>query len=169
VNVRVETPADHGAIRALVARAMGPAEAELVEQIRASDGYRADLALVADDGGAVVGHVLFSAVTLLGSEAREVLALAPLCVTPERQRQGIGTALVETGLTLADRSGAPLVVVLGHPAYYRRFGFEPARHHGILPHRDDVPDDVFMVRRLSAYASELTGRVVYPPAFGSIV
>lgn len=162
--VRAEGAADHAAIRALVTLAMGSGEAELVERIRASPHAVPGLALVADEGGDVVGYALLSRVGLAGAETRGVLALAPLCVHPDRRRRGIGGMLVRAGLTGADHLGAGLVTVLGDPRYYGRFGFEPGLAHGIEP-PSELPADAFMVKPLSGYDGS-RGRIVYPPAFG---
>ncbi|MBJ7600372.1 N-acetyltransferase [Candidatus Nephthysia bennettiae] len=162
--VRSETPTDYEEIRALVTVTMRPTDAELVDLIRGSENYIPDLALVAEHAERVVGYALLSYVTLKGLGQRSVLALAPLCVRPERQRQGVGAALLCTGLDRADAHGAPLVTVLGHPEYYRRFGFEPARHYDIEPPSRDIPEGVFMVKPLSGYGHRFKGRIVYPPA-----
>jgi len=164
VILRPETPADHQEIGALVTATMRANDADLVALIRESENYVPDLALVAEVGGVVVGYALFSFVTLEGLVKRSVLALAPLCVRPDQQGQGVGTDLVRAGLDLADAHGAPLVTVLGHPGYYRRFGFEHSRRYEIEP-PSGVPDGVFMVKPLSRYSEEFKGRVVYPPAF----
>ncbi len=165
--VRLEAPDDFEAIHALVAAAFSREnEAELVRRLRESDAYLPELALVAEVNGVVAGHVLISYVMLLNDDEQfRVLSLAPMAVTPARQRQGIGSALVEAGLEIADKRGEPLVVVLGHPAYYPRFGFEIASRYGIEPPYDGVADAAFMVRRLSAYDERYRGRIVYPPAF----
>jgi putative acetyltransferase len=162
VIIRPERPEDFEAIDDVVAQAFGrDDEARLVRDIRASDNYVPELALVAEDQE-IVGHIMLSYVELSG---KSVLSLAPLAVRPGRQRDGIGAALTEAALELADKNQEPLVVVLGHPSYYPRFGFEPARALGIEPHMDDVPDDAWMVKRLRAYDPAIRGRVVYPPAF----
>ena len=95
----------------------------------------------------------------------DVLGLAPVAVRPSHQRSGAGTALIEEGLRRADAAGAPLVIVLGHPSYYPRFGFERASVHGIVP-TSAWNDESFMVRRLSSYDPSLRGTIVYPDAFG---
>lgn len=112
-----------------------------------------------------MGYALFSWVRLEGMATWPVLALAPFCVRLDRQRQGVSGALVRAGMERADRQAGPLVTVLGDPAYYRRFGFEPSHRYGIEPPSQDIPEGAFMVKRLSRYRRELTGRVVYPPAF----
>ncbi len=163
--VRRETPADHDEIRALVTAAMRPGDAELVDLIRGSEHYVPELALVAEQAGSLVGYALFSHVALEGTAAGPVLALAPLCVRPDHQGRGVGSALVRAGLERADARGAPLVTVLGDPVYYARLGFEPASRHGIEAAIGGLPDGVFRVRPLSGYREGLRGRVVYPPAF----
>jgi putative acetyltransferase len=169
VIIRPEKPADFDAIHALVTAAFSkPAEAELVELIRASAHYVPDLALVAESARQIVGHIMFSYVALEGDESMRVLCLAPMAVAPGRQRSGIGSALVAAGLARADARGEPLVVVLGHAEYYPRFGFEPARSHGIQPPSDAIPDAVFMVKLLSRCDARYHGRIAYPPAFAAV-
>lgn len=168
--VRPERPGDEGAVREVVTLAFGrPDEACLVERVRASEHYVPELSLVAETDGEIVGHALLSHVFL---EARldrwTVLALAPLAVHPGHQGRGVGGALLEAGLGAADARGEPMVLVLGHPAYYSRFGFEPARRHGIDPPLPHMPDATFMVRLLRADDGRRRGRVRYPPAFGPL-
>lgn len=166
MRVRAEEPTDFDAIDDIVEAAFGqPDEARLVRRLRDSDAYVPDLTLVADDDGEVVGHIMLSYAELKGETTTRVLSLAPLAVWPGRQRDGVGIALTKEALRLADARGEPLVVVLGHPDYYPRFGFEPARAHGIEPHDAAVPDEAFMVVRLRSYDPALRGAIVYPPAF----
>jgi putative acetyltransferase len=147
--IRPARPADHDAIDELVAAAFdgGEAELEIVHAIRALGIGLTELELVAeDDTGTVIGHVLVSEGDLGG---RGVPALAPLSVRPDRQRSGVGSALMAEVLSLADGQARPLVVLLGHPSYYPRFGFEPGRPLGVFYAPVDSP--AFMVRRLGAY------------------
>jgi putative acetyltransferase len=93
------------------------------------------------------------------------LGLGPLAVRPNRQRAGIGAALMQAALAAGDRGGTELIVVLGEPDYYGRFGFEPASRHGLgLPW--PVPDEAFMARLATARAPP-PGMVGYHPAFGA--
>lgn len=167
ISILREREGHHGEIRALLIAAMGSPEADLVERIRASEQFVPGLALVAARHETVLGYVLFSHVDLVGDTAWTVLALAPLCVRPGWQRGGIGTRLVTIGLEHADELGEPLVTVLGDPAYYGRFGFEPASGFGIEPPAG-MPAEAYSVKPLSAYRPAMRGRVVYPPAFDGV-
>ena len=126
--IRPEEAGDVAAIHAVHASAFPTdAEARLVDALRAAG--RLSVSLVATDSGRIVGHVAFSPVSLAG--AASGLGLAPLAVTPDRQRQGIGGRLVRQALAVAAASGAGFVVVLGHPGYYPRFGFRAAAEVGL--------------------------------------
>ena len=144
-EIRPERAGDIVAIRGVNDRAFGrPNEGEVIEHLRGdSDGL---VSLVAVLEGEVVGHILFSSVRLEGEDGREWsgMGLAPLAVSPERQRRGIGSDLVRAGLVGLRRTPCPFVVVLGHPDYYSRFGFEAASRHGIRC-KWDVPDEAFMI------------------------
>jgi putative acetyltransferase len=141
------------------------AEAELVDKLRDTDGFVPQLSLVADKSGVILGHVMFTHVTLESDPPAKVLALAPVSVYPAFQKRGIGSALISRGLAIAEERGEPLVVVLGHPEYYPRFGFVPASTLGITSPWPDIPDDAFMVKTLSAYREDMKGTVRYPPEF----
>jgi putative acetyltransferase len=170
-SIRPERPEDHEAIAAVVEAAFGsPAEARLVEAIRSSPEYIADLALVAEVGGRVVGHVMVSGARLVdGDTERAIVMLSPLAVAPDLHRSGIGSALVREVTARTDARGEPFVVLEGNPAYYGRLGFEPAADHGItLPLPSWAPTEAAQVMRLSADDPTLTGHVVYPPAFDDV-
>lgn len=123
MTIRPETPADLNAIRGVNRLAFGEdAEADLVDGLRAGGFVR--LSLVAEVGGQIVGHVLFSMVKIITeTSVIEALALAPMAVIPSHQRRGIGSKLVEEGLRACREAGHRIVVVLGHPSFYPRFGF----------------------------------------------
>jgi len=163
VQIRPEAPGDHQAIRDVLDAAFpGEDVTLLVDLIRAADGFDPSLSLVADLDSRVIGHVLFSPMTLGG---HTVLSLAPLGVHPDHHGKGVGTALTETGLAiLADRD-EPLVIVEGIPAYYPRFGFELASRYGIDKPSDHVPDEAFMVKWLGPVDDRYRGAVVYPQPF----
>lgn len=126
------------------------------------------LGLVATDGDAVIGHILFTSGALRDDQApHTVMALAPMSVLPTRQRRGVGSALVRAGLQACRVAGHDVVIVVGHPAYYPRFGFVRARPLG-LTSEPPFPDESFMVAELTPGA--LRGRrgvVVYGEEFGS--
>jgi len=144
-------------------------EAKLVERIRFSGSFIPELSLVADDQGEIVGHVLFSkAKIMLKNGETEVLVLAPVAVNPNVQKRGIGSNLIEEGLIRAKDLGYGLVFLIGHPNYYPKFGFQPARNHGMELTQYQVPDDVFMVCELRVGELDRTkGELHYPSAFSS--
>ncbi|MEZ5177500.1 MAG: N-acetyltransferase [Acidimicrobiales bacterium] len=172
--IRPEQHADHEEIGDVVAAAFGSrVQRDLVDRIRASSTYIPHLALVAEVGGAIVGHVMVSG-AILRSEAgdRTIAMLSPLAVAPDHQGVGIGGALVRTALQAADRRGEPLVVLEGSPRYYPRFGFVPAVPHGI---HIDLPSwaspEAAQVALLGSYRPDdptLRGQVVHPPAFDGL-
>jgi putative acetyltransferase len=170
--VRRELAGDEASIRAVTAAAFArpgedvPVEAPLVDWLRASPAWIAELSLVAVDpdgdcGRQIVGHVLCTRGTVGAAPA---LALGPLSVRPDRQRSGVGKALVHAVLAAADALGEPLVVLLGSTAYYPRFGFRPAGEYGITPLRPEW-EEHFQVRTLTAYDPALRGAFAYPEPF----
>lgn len=139
-----------------------------MERVLASEWAVPELEFVAEDEGQIVGHLLFSHVELLTDAGpRQVLALGPLAVAPDHQRQGIGITLTEVGLAAADELDEPLVVVLGHRTYYPRFGFVRSDELGITP-PPEYPQSDFFALPLAAYNPTLRGRVVYPPTFDGV-
>jgi putative acetyltransferase len=166
IAVRAESAADREAIRRVNERAFGgAAEADLVDALRGSPAWIPELSLVAADADVVVGHVLFSLVAL--DSGPELLSLGPMAVVPERQRDGVGSALVRHGLDLAAGMQYPYVVVLGHPEYYPRFGFVPARGLGIdTPY--EAPDEAWMALPLGEAGEGMRGAVRYPPAWSGV-
>lgn len=146
-SIRPERTEDAAAIDATVEAAFGrPDEVRLVQGLRAAGAW--ELSLVALQRDRIVGHLGFSAVTVQGAAVPGVVGLAPLAVRPDRQRQGIGTALVQAGLDRLRQAGCRLVVVLGDPAFYRRFGFRPAASLG-LTYPGAVPEEAFQALMLS--------------------
>jgi putative acetyltransferase len=92
-----------------------------------------------------------------------------MAVHPDRQRQGIGSQLVRRGLAILRERGCPFVVVVGHPHYYPRFGFEPASKHGVTSEWDGIPDDAFLVLILDAAAMNgVRGTARYRPEFNEV-
>jgi len=165
--VRPEEPGDRASVRAVNEAAFETsAEADLVDALREkSDSL---ISLIAEVDGRVVGHILFSPVSLAGRPGASLMGLGPVAVSPQHQRRGVGSALVRRGLELCRDRGCEAVVVLGHAEYYPRFGFVPASRYGITSDYD-VPDDLFMVAPLRPVSLQgLAGRVTYDEAFGSV-
>lgn len=142
-------------------------EAELIEKIRNSDRYIPELSLVAELNNQVVGHIMFSYINLLNTEATKVLALAPVAVLPEYQNRAIGTLLITTGLEIAEKIRVPMVIALGNPQFYNRFGFKPAINYGIQS-PFDVEDEYFMVKFFKSDRKIYKGKVIYPSAFQDV-
>jgi len=143
-----------------------PAEANLVDALR--EQAEPLVSLVAEDHGAIVGHILFSPVSLSGHSSLKIMGLGPMAVAPEHQRKGIGTALVRGGLEQCRTLGIGAVVVLGHPSYYPRFGFSPSSRFGIGCEYD-VPEEVFMVVELeSGFLRGASGKITYHGAFKNV-
>ena len=166
IEIREERATDARAVREVNEAAFGQwGEAALVEALHQAGAVA--LSLVAEDlaaeyrandttegSGAVVRHILFSPVVIDASPERtsaitdgRIVGLAPMAVRPDRQRQGIGSALVRRGIEMLREAGWHGVVVLGHPAYYPRFGFIPAGRFG-LRYEHPCPDDAFMALEL---------------------
>jgi len=165
VTVRDEAPADVDAVRDVVTRAFDqPAEAILVDALRKAG--KATISLVAERDGRVVGHVLFSPVTLAEApHAPFASGLAPLAVLPEHQKHGAGSALVRAGLARCRSAGHAFVVVLGRPAYYGRFGFVDAERYR-LHSEYHVPPGIFQVLEIAPHGlSGMSGLVRYPEEF----
>ncbi|MGB3651511.1 MAG: N-acetyltransferase, partial [Rivularia sp. (in: cyanobacteria)] len=161
MNIRPETPSDMSAIALVNKLAFGrDEEALLVERIRNSQYYIPELALVAEINNSVVAHIMFSYIKLVGEETFQVLGLAPASVHPDFQKQGIGSALVNAGLIQANVLGETLIVVLGHPQFYSRFGFKPSIDFRIES-TFSVPEDAFMVKTLANYQRRDNGKVIY--------
>lgn len=172
VLIRPETERDRSATDEVHRRAFAPPapgaepiEVGLVHALRADPGWIPALALVAEDSaGNVVGH-------LVGTEGRvgtePVVGLGPFAVLPDRQRAGVGQALMHTVLGAADALGYPAVVLLGHLDYYPRFGFGPADQLGI-----EAPDpswgEYFQARAMSTYDPALRGRFTYAAPFADL-
>lgn len=140
--------------------------ADLADGLRAAIRDGDGLALVADDGTRVIGHVMFTR-AVLDAPARlvDVQILSPLAVLPERHGLGTGSALVRRGLEIAIERSVPLVFLEGDPRYYARFGFTPAGGHGFRKPSLRIPDAAFQVLRLPAYGAWMTGTLVYSDPF----
>ena len=142
-------------------------EANLVNALRESGCPY--ISLVAEVDQQVVGYILFTPVTLSGNKTGlKLIGLAPMAVLSKYQRQGIGSQLVEAGLERCKELGYDAVVVLGHPTYYPKFGFTPAKQFGIQSEYE-VPDDVFMILELTPGSLKGNqGTIQYHEAFNSL-
>ncbi len=164
LTVRAEAPEDRESIREVNGQAFGQEdEARLVDALR--EGGYTRLSLVAEEGGRVVGHILFSDLPIVTPAGTlHALALAPLAVLPAHQRQGIGSRLVSEGLRLCAQAGHRIVVVVGHPHYYPRFGFSAQLAARLTA---PISGPAFMALELVPGAlADVTGTVCYPPPFG---
>jgi putative acetyltransferase len=169
ITIRPETLTDRDSIREINEQAFGrPHEARLVDALRAWSSFIPELSLVAERDEFLIGHVLFSPAAVEGAEEAVLLALGPVAVRPEWQRQGIGGMLVRGGLARAAGLGYHGVILVGHPTYYPRFGFRPARAYG-LESPFPVSDEAFMALPLRPNGLQgIRGVVVYPPAFSEV-
>ena len=172
VVIRLEEPQDHRAAADVQRRAFegeGYAESQhvvrIVQDVRSEEG---SFALVAADGDRIIGHVQFS--RAWAGEA-PILTLSPLGVAPDRQRQGIGSALVIAGLAEARRRDEVAVVLLGNPVYYQRFGFRPGSEFGlrnpavgVTPEGFEILEEHFMLAPLRPSIGRLAGDVRWHPA-----
>lgn len=164
-STRPETGADPADVRAVNLAAFETAEeADLVDALRADAGAWIDgLSMVAETtGGELVGHALF---TRCHVDGRPALALAPCAVLPEHQGTGAGSAAIRAGLEAARAMGENLVLVLGHPGYYPRFGFTPASGFGVRAPME-VPDEAMMALSLDPARETPRGTIEYPAPFG---
>jgi len=150
-----EKSADHGQV-----------VANLVDDLRDAVARGEGLSLVAEERGEIVGHVMFSP-SLLDAPKRlvRVQVLSPIGVLPARQKQGVGTMLIRRGLELLVERSVPLVFLEGAPAYYSRFGFQPAADLEFRKPSLRIPDAGFQVLPLPAYEPWMTGTLVYAEPF----
>jgi len=164
IEIRVERPDDVSAVRHVNELAFGgSAEARLVDELRAAN--KAVISLVAQHGDRVVGHILFSPVTVTNApESFRGAGLAPMSVLPEFKNQGIGARLVRDGLAACRDAGYDVVVVLGHVGYYPRFGFAKAKDYGL--DNEYGAEDAFMALELRDGAlKRISGLVRFAPEF----
>lgn len=166
--IREETPADYEKVYLLVKKAFASAEhadgneQDLVNELRKGDSFIPSLSLVAEKDGVLAGYILFTKLRI-GEE--NALALAPLAVLPDFQKQGIGSALIKEGHKRAKEMGYRFSVVLGSENYYPKFGYVSASRYGIKA-PFPVPDENFMAINLNDESVKLNAQVIYDKAFG---
>lgn len=136
-------------------------EAAIVDALRESEDWVSELSLVAEIDGKPVGHAV-SSYGRLGDE--RILGLGPIGVDPALQGKGIGSALMHASIAAADARDEPMIILLGDPNYYGRFGFEPASRYGLEPQEAEW-EPAFQVRRLTNWREDLRGKYVYSPGF----
>jgi len=166
--IRLEKPEDQIGIRHINTEAFDTdAEANLIDALRKS-GIPL-ISLVAEQNGELVGHILFSPVTLEADNCSiSIAGLAPMAVAPAFQKREIGSVLVEEGLKYCEKAGYAAVVVLGHPDYYPRFGFISSVNYGIKS-EFGVPAEVFMAKELRKGAlADCNGIVKYHKIFNQL-
>ena len=171
ITIRQETPFDIPAIHTVNVQAFEgrEAEAKLVDAIRKSENFIPELSLVAAENGQIPGHILFSRIHIETQNASiPALALAPMAVLPAYQKRGIGSDLVRHGLSLCKSLGHSLVIVLGHPGYYPRFGFSSAAANSLECPYGDCGAAWMALELVAGALHGVCGRVVYPSAFNHV-
>ncbi len=171
IIIRHETPSDIAAIHAVNKQAFDGREAEpgLVDAIRKSENFIPELSLVAEQNGQILGHILFSRIHIETENGQvPALALAPMAVLPGYQKQGIGSQLVRRGLDECKRLGHAIVIVLGHPAYYPRFGFSAASAKSLECPFGDCGNAWMALELIPGALQGMHGKVVYPSAFTGV-
>ena len=173
VHIRKEMPEDYQWVVQLTERAFKNMpfsdgnEGKLVAKLRQAPTFIGRLSLVAEIKGLVVGHILFAPIRIEnGSQQFESLSLASVSVLPEFQDQGIGSRLILTGHLIARDLAFESIIVLGHPEYYSRFGYQPVSHWNIKAPFYFPSDDALMARELTEGAlADVSGTVIYPSEF----
>ncbi|RZB31559.1 MAG: putative acetyltransferase [Desulfobacteraceae bacterium Eth-SRB2] len=170
IEIRFERPKDIDEVRLLNDKTFGqPVEGRIVDKLRKS--CHGILSLVAISNNKIVGHIMFSPVTIKTQEGViQGMGLAPMAVLPELQNQGIGSQLVKEGLGMINNTECPFVIVLGHEKYYPRFGFQRASKYGLKSQWQGVPDEAFMVMILNdSVMKKVSGIVRYRNEFDEAI
>lgn len=172
-TIRPETHDDYQSIYQLNKTAFGREnEAVLIDNIRDSYNYIPTLSLVAIINDQIVGYIMFSYIDLInyhafGVNKMKTLGLAPLAVAPTHQKQGIASQLIATGFQLASDRGEPLIVILGEPGFYQKFGCLPAINYQIES-ASNIPSKYWMIKPLENYHDLYKGQVNYPEYFNDV-
>jgi putative acetyltransferase len=168
--IRQEKTEDIDDVHAFNELAFGqPQEANIIDKLRINCDNL--LSLVAVENEKIVGHILFSPVTIEGQHGViRGMGLAPMAVLPEMQHKGIGTQLVKSGIDNLRKMQCPFIIVLGHPEYYPRFGFERASLYGIKCQWEGIPDDAFMILWLDkSIMNRVSGLAKYRDEFNAVI
>ncbi|WP_433394475.1 GNAT family N-acetyltransferase [Micromonospora sp. KLBMP9576] len=178
LRLRPEDPADAGMVRRVLAAAFArpdvasPPEVRLVEELRGTDAWLPELAMVAEYGGEVVGYALLTRVRVRSdAHTAPALVLGPVAVAPHRRRIGLGTSVVQAALDAATELGERLVVVLGAPAYYHRFGFGRADRMGLTSPWSGLGEPwqaLVLPPATSGEGAPPRGEVLFPPPWSKV-
>jgi putative acetyltransferase len=165
ISIRQEKPEDIPLIYSVHEQTFKrDAEAKLADKLRQACADH--LSLVAEDSGTIAGHIMFTPVLIRNGKELQGMGLAPMAILPSQQRRGLGTLLVKTGLQILQDKGCPFVIVLGHPDYYPRFGFQPASRFNIKSQWEGVPDEAFMILVMDEEAmSNVSGTAMFSDEF----
>ena len=167
--MRTETNKDFEEVYKLNYLAFGNREDEskLIERIRLSEEFIPELSIVAEMENEIVGHILLSKATVEDQDKQyTVIVLAPIAVRPNYQKLGVGSRLIEEGIRRCRSLGYSIILLIGHPTYYPRLGFQPARQFGLELKQFEVPDEVFMVYEVEeGKLREIQGELKYPNTF----
>lgn len=169
ITLRPETSNDYQDISRVNDLAFGQKnEGVIIQSLRKNKIFVPELSIVAEKDGMIIGHILFFPVQIKSKDkSHKSISLAPMAVVPEYQNQGIGSKLVRYGLEKCREKGYQSVIVLGHPKYYPRFGFEKASKCGIIP-PFEAPDEAFMaVELVQGGLQGISGVVEYPEEYST--
>ncbi|NOU93630.1 GNAT family N-acetyltransferase [Paenibacillus sp. LMG 31456] len=169
MKIRTEAREDYSEVYELNYQAFGNRddESKLVERIRNSEHFVPELSIVAELNNEIVGHLLLSKASVVNSENHQnVIVLAPIAIKPPYQKQGIGSQLIHEGKKRCKEQGYGIILLIGHPSYYPKFGFMPAGDYGIELKQFKVPNEVFMVCEvIEGELQKCKGELIYPPTF----
>ena len=168
--IHPEQSCDYDAIDEIHRLAFGRgSEAAFVRAVRATDGFDPRLSLVVRLDPCIVGHILFTPISIEAHQGDTLLmGLGPMAVDPPQQRQGIGSALAREGLEASRAAGANLIFVLGHAQYYPRFGFQPAAPYGFHYKSPEFDPHFMLIELVPGAASSRGGMVSYMSEFDQV-
>jgi putative acetyltransferase len=168
--IRTETVSDFEEVYELNKLVFGrDDESKLIERIRLSKQFIPELSIVIEEQNGIIGHVLLSKAEVVENDVSyEVIVLAPIAINPKHQRKGLGSKLIQEAFSKCKELGYGLIFLIGHPTYYPRFGFKPARKYHFELKQFIVRDEVFMVCELfEGELNKVKGELIYPESFFS--